>query len=516
MIAATVLCLDFLHALLRERGLIGLYLAEAGLIEGDAIQKQFQHTNAAVERLKNLPRGQEVKVASVTRALDDLPELREMVLARASDPLQSMAWYGTHLIDQAEALTCSFLVQDTHTSTVTTYALINLVRWQILLADEREMGVHHAAKEWGYDLVKLGKLRPVATEEQAYARLFFGLADDAMRRLYADAVTACPIDTRLADESNLRLTSNRNFTGLAETDVAAGDWFAAFSGKIDILQNVARALIARSVDLYGDAATASHLTLDADVEAHYELIRTLPLFRGLGVGALEALLRNAHMAHHDKNALLLAQGEPCPRLLILLDGWVKLYKTAPSGEESILHIAGRREALLDTNALMAEGASPVSCRALTRAWVLSLPAAAVRESAVRHRELAAALFTATHARFQKLIGQFEQVTIRTAAERVGWFLLTLSKEYGLDGQALTLPYDKALIAAYLNIKPETLSRALKDLRRRGFIVQRDKIVLPHPKALCDYCDYEIAGRCCDADRDVCPRPDLRPANRSRT
>ena len=41
-----------------------------------------------------------------------------------------------------------------------------------------------------------------------------------------------------------------------------------------------------------------------------------------------------------------------------------------------------------------------------------------------------------------------------------------------------LPYDKSLIASYLDMKPETFSRTLKKFKQKGFEIRKDAVILP--------------------------------------
>ena len=65
-----------------------------------------------------------------------------------------------------------------------------------------------------------------------------------------------------------------------------------------------------------------------------------------------------------------------------------------------------------------------------------------------------------------LVGQIEGLKARSGVQRVAEFLLDLSA--GREGEvSVALPYNKALIAGRLGIKPETLSRAFARLRDHG-------------------------------------------------
>jgi hypothetical protein len=68
-----------------------------------------------------------------------------------------------------------------------------------------------------------------------------------------------------------------------------------------------------------------------------------------------------------------------------------------------------------------------------------------------------------------------------------------------------LPFDKSLIASYLGMKPETLSRVLQSFRDEGFRIERHQITLPEPYALCRHCDPGTAQKCDLAETDSCPK-----------
>ncbi len=65
-----------------------------------------------------------------------------------------------------------------------------------------------------------------------------------------------------------------------------------------------------------------------------------------------------------------------------------------------------------------------------------------------------------------LVQQIEQLKAHTGSQRVAEFLLSLCE--GESGACtISLPYDKALIAGRLGMKPESLSRAFQRLRCMG-------------------------------------------------
>jgi CRP/FNR family transcriptional regulator len=79
------------------------------------------------------------------------------------------------------------------------------------------------------------------------------------------------------------------------------------------------------------------------------------------------------------------------------------------------------------------------------------------------------------------------LTMRTADQRLAAFLLDLSRWYrahGFSAREFQLPMPRADIANYLNIKPETLSRALTRMQNDGLIhVERRRLLILDPEAL---------------------------------
>ena len=81
-----------------------------------------------------------------------------------------------------------------------------------------------------------------------------------------------------------------------------------------------------------------------------------------------------------------------------------------------------------------------------------------------------------------LVQQIEQLSTRTALERLARFLVSLAD--GADKPArVRLPLDKALIAARLGMQPETFSRSLARLRQFGVEEEEGELVIPDPRVL---------------------------------
>lgn len=230
----------------------------------------------------------------------------------------------------------------------------------------------------------------------------------------------------------------------------------------------------------------------------------LRIFQGIEPEILRELMGSAHTAQFQKGAVFLAQGEPVSRNYIVLEGWCGASRGNPDGQESLLQLFHHGDLLLDPAPRGTSEICPFNLQALTPVRLLALAAGALRLAIERSHALAANLLTASLRAGQQMRDHIDQLTLHTAEQRVGRFLLQTLFGAGAESSDIVLPFDKALIAAYLNIKPETFSRMLQNFRKQGFVIERSHIKLPSRTALCAYCDKTLLRACPVALLRGCP------------
>ena len=69
-----------------------------------------------------------------------------------------------------------------------------------------------------------------------------------------------------------------------------------------------------------------------------EVIAGIPVFSGLSSNALTILLKDAAILNLRPGRALFRQGEPAHTFSIILDGWIKLYRNTPAGDETVLNV----------------------------------------------------------------------------------------------------------------------------------------------------------------------------------
>jgi CRP-like cAMP-binding protein len=91
-------------------------------------------------------------------------------------------------------------------------------------------------------------------------------------------------------------------------------------------------------------------------------------------------------------------------------------------------------------------------------------------------DIALAMIASTSQTLNLMIQQIEQLKAQSGVQRVAEFIASLSTaEQGAC--AISLPYDKVLIASRLGLTPESLSRAFARLRTVGVMVNASHVVV---------------------------------------
>lgn len=497
---------EFIHAAQKERGAVSLYLRDKDGGLSESLESQFLVVDQRIKALDVLPKKQSTKIEPFLNAVNYLPAKHKYVIARMLEPAEALTFYTREIIGPAIEIVQELAVLDATNHPAKVSAFMHFLQWKERVGLERAMGTQLIDLDWSNAYEFKNRLEYIISEQQAYERMFLTLADDVGSSVVHDLQKNNGIFRKI-EEIHADLVN-----GATPTPITAQEWFDLFTCKMDLLHEVGKTIIASLAAPSKPAAatpavSASTKTgIEGSVRAWMSTIKALPLFAGLDVSTLEELLKYARVIEHNKGAMIFLQGEQATRFYIVLEGWVKLFKGNADGQESIFQMVRAGESLLET-VIFNSAPFPVSAQAIDSVKLLSMPASIVREKLQNNQELAINMLSTVAGRSQALISQFEQLTLKTVTQRVGWFLLKLFLEGGERTKNLKLPYDKSLIAGYLGMKPETFSRTLQTLKEQGIDIDRNTISLPDVFALCDYCDMQLAAKCSKAGSEVCPNPD---------
>lgn len=224
---------------------------------------------------------------------------------------------------------------------------------------------------------------------------------------------------------------------------------------------------------------------------YIDIARASHLLKDLPEELIRELLKRASIRRARRGETLHLQGEKAQMIHIVLDGWVKLYRIAANGNEAIIDVITRGGSYGETVALR-----PMTClvssEAVTDCTLLQIPSARFTRMIRRNPEIAISMIASNLHHLHMLIDQIEQIKAQSGAQRVAEFLLKLSN-CDTGSCVVTLPYDKALIAGRLGMKPESLSRSFGTLREVGVRTTRNHAAIADIKKLRDYAEEDPAS-----------------------
>jgi len=199
----------------------------------------------------------------------------------------------------------------------------------------------------------------------------------------------------------------------------------------------------------------------------------LPLLRVLQPSDRTELLKYAVLHAVGPGTVLFEQGETPSFQHVVVNGSVHLLGRSTAGREVLIDVVEPPDLVIP--AAVTTGA-PYLMRARVpeASQLLLIQAEAFRAAVARKPALAQEIIFSLAGQFRRLVRQIKNLKLRTATERVGCYLVALSRRQGTPHRAL-LPYEKNLIASELGITRESFSRALSALKADGITVAGDTI-----------------------------------------
>ena len=215
--------------------------------------------------------------------------------------------------------------------------------------------------------------------------------------------------------------------------------------------------------------------MTAPSPADLAIASRIPVLSGLKPEALHVLLAPARIVNLRPGSMLFRQGEPATAFFIIVEGWIKLYRVTPAGDEAVLNVFAKGQSFAEA-VTFTSGRYPAMASAVTRTRMIMIPADHVIDCIRKMPEIAIAMIASTSQHLHLMVGRIEQLTAQSGMQRVADFLISLTP-CAKGPCTITLPYDKSLIAGRLGLKPESLSRVFAKLRSVGVDVRASDVVV---------------------------------------
>jgi len=203
-------------------------------------------------------------------------------------------------------------------------------------------------------------------------------------------------------------------------------------------------------------------------------IRHLPLFREMLQANFESLMQGAYAQSFPAGLEMIRQGDPADFLHVVMEGKVELYAQW-GGRECTMAVV-RPVGTFILAACIKDAPYLMSARTLERARIILVPASDLRSVFRRDPEFAVSVIHELAGCYRAVVRHAKDLKLRNSRERIASFLLTQSRAAGnLSGYVL--PVEKRLLASYLGMTPENLSRALKTLEADGVKVDGMRVII---------------------------------------
>lgn len=199
-------------------------------------------------------------------------------------------------------------------------------------------------------------------------------------------------------------------------------------------------------------------------------------------------------AKHDR---VIQHGDSAQHLWFVIDGWLKLTRQTPDGKETILHL-GTADDIFGEAALVPHASYPYYAEVISNyATLCAISSATIQQLQEHNSLLSAGLMSLLHGHITQARLTFEHMNTMSATQRLGCFLLRLCQATLQDAVTLEIPVEKHILASYLGMKPETLSRSQQQLKALDIRVEGAVIHIANVEALrhfvCNSCS--ASGEC---------------------
>jgi len=200
-----------------------------------------------------------------------------------------------------------------------------------------------------------------------------------------------------------------------------------------------------------------------------EAMRRCVLFQSLDEARFTQVVEVAHSKLIPTNVVLCEQGAALSNIYLIVSGTIKLLRLSAHGDEKVINILGPGQTFAEEALFSEHSKYPVTAVTVSTSVIVSIQASGylrlIKDSSALSMNLLATLSQQLH----WMLEEMDCLALRHANFRLASYLLSRIPNDTNERTSLALPAQRHVIASRLSIKPETLSRALKELSMSGLI-----------------------------------------------
>jgi CRP/FNR family transcriptional regulator len=215
---------------------------------------------------------------------------------------------------------------------------------------------------------------------------------------------------------------------------------------------------------------------DLKAAARTSALRGCPLFAGLPPAELGRIAEFAQFRPVAKGGYLFREGEPSRGFYVVRTGAISVHRVGLDGKEQVVHVFRPGESLAEAT-LAGDQRYPADARAVEPSEVIFIPRPDFLELLKTRTDLALRMLASMSQHLRVLVNALDDLTRKDVETRLAhWLLKRCPQPLVHAAFEIRLDVTKAVIAAELRTRQETLSRALARLREMGLIKSAGKTI----------------------------------------
>lgn len=209
-------------------------------------------------------------------------------------------------------------------------------------------------------------------------------------------------------------------------------------------------------------------------------VRRLHLFDGVADETFRKLMRACYDQSFPPFVTMIKEGAPADFLHVVVEGMAELF-AASNGREATMAVV-RPVSTFILAASIRDAPYLMSARTLQRSRILLIPSADLRAAIAQDTRFAMNAMQELAGCYRSMVRHTKNLKLRNTRERIAAYLLRQSRLLG-NVAGFTLPVEKRLLASYMGMTPENLSRALKSLAADGCKIDGQRVIITDRKRL---------------------------------
>jgi len=200
------------------------------------------------------------------------------------------------------------------------------------------------------------------------------------------------------------------------------------------------------------------------------LIRS-QLFGGLPEEHITEIEKIAIDKHYNKGDMIFYDGDEGDGFYLVAGGGVSVYKLSPDGKEQILHIVKEGDTIGAVPVFSGQS-FPANAKAIIKSHLLFFDWKKFIQLIAGKPNLTMNILALLSMRLREFTIQVENLSLKEIPGRLASYLLYLSQEQG-NKDLVRLNISKVQLANLLGTGPESLSRALGNMKNKKLIEEKD-------------------------------------------